>query len=286
MFDWTTIYIVAAVVVLTALAVAVAVPAQKRLKTAGSGDPYVEGLKALVRGDKAGAFRLLQQSVRSGKAPVDAYVRLGELLRENGDAEKALQIHRSLTVKTDLGRQQKIELFMNIALDYSKLGHSEQAVKVLETSVKNMGIKDPEVFKLLARENHILGRTEDAYSNLKVLKKTGALGERELSLYLCTVGEKKADEDNPRDAKKLVQRALKHDPENGFALMTLGNLEEKLGNEKAAVDNWCRAAMVSPELSSEALVNLERVMFQHGTFGDIEKIYRLFEKPLFVCRKN
>jgi lipopolysaccharide biosynthesis regulator YciM len=56
--------------------------------------------------------------------------------------------------------------------------------------------------------------------------------------------------------------------------MTLGNLEEKLGNEEAAVDNWRRAAMVSHELSADALINLQRVMFQRGTFGDIEKIYR------------
>lgn len=274
MFDWTTVYIVAAVVILTGFAVAVAVSAQKRSKTSGPDNPYVEGLKALVRGDKTGAFSLLQQSVRSGKAPVDAYIRLGELLRDNGDAEKALQIHRSLTVKTDLAREQKIELFVNIALDYSRLGHSEQAIKVLETAVKNMGLKAPDVFKQLAKENHILGRTEEAYRNLKVLKKSGNMGERELALYLCTVGEKKAEEDNPREAKKLVQRALKHDPDNGFALMTLGNLEDKLGNEQAAVDSWRRAAMASQELSSDALINLERVMFQRGTFGDIEKIYR------------
>lgn len=274
MFDWTTVYIVAAVLLVTAIAVAAAVAAQKRAATGRSRDPYVEGLIALVRGDRDSAFSLLQRAVRGGRAPVDAYVRVGELLRENGDAGKALQIHKSLTVKPDLDRGQKIELFTNIAMDYSAMGQSAQAVKVLETAVKTMGLKDPAIYELLARENHILGRSDDAYRYLKEMKKSGVLGERELSLYLCTAGEKKADENDLKEARKLVQRALRHDPSNGYAYLTLGNIEEKLGNDDAAVGNWRKAANSEPELSAAALTNLERVLFQSGTFGDIEKIYR------------
>ena len=38
--------------------------------------------------------------------------------RERGEAAKALQIHKSLTVKTDLGTEEKTRLFCQIAEDY------------------------------------------------------------------------------------------------------------------------------------------------------------------------
>ena len=163
MLDTTTIYIVAGVIVVAAFAVFYTAARRGSGREKRAGDPYVWGLKALVDGQRTDAFKYLQQSIKTGRAPTDAYIRLGRLLREDGDPSKALQIHRNLTVKTDLTREEKIELFVNVAQDYSKLGNPGQAVEVLETAVKRMGLKDTEVFKMLAKECHILGKSEEAY---------------------------------------------------------------------------------------------------------------------------
>lgn len=274
--DSTTTYMIAAIVVVAAFAIALTVTIRSGRSRARAGrqDWYVEGLKLLLDGNRSAAFTSLQKSVKSGKAPTDAYIRLGTLLRENGDPGKALQMHRGLTVKSDLTRREKVELFINIALDYSAQGHASQAAAVLETAVQNMGLKDPEVYRLLAREYHVLGNTENSYRYLKEMKRQDALGERELSLYLCTGGEALVEKGELKEAKKLYQRALKHDPDDPVALLGLGNLEEKLGDENEALPRWKSAAMKSPELSSEALKKIEHVMFNRGTFGDIEKIYR------------
>lgn len=274
--DSTTTYMIAAIVVVAAFAIALTVTIRggRNRARARRQDSYVEGLKQLLDGDRSGAFTSLQKSIKSGKAPTDAYIRLGALLRENGDPGKALQMHRSLTVKSDLTRREKLELFVNIALDYSAQGNASQATSVLETAVQSMGLKDPEVYRLLAREYNVLGNTENSYRYLKEMKRHGALGERELSLYLCTAGDAASEKGDLKEAKKLFQRALKHDPDDAVALLALGNLEEKLGNENDALPQWKSAAMKSPELSSEALKKIEHVMFNRGTFGDIEKIYR------------
>ena len=274
MLDTTTIYIVAGVIVVAAFAVFYTAARRGSGREKRAGDPYVWGLKALVDGQRADAFKYLQQSIKTGKAPTDAYIRLGRLLREDGDPAKALQIHRNLTVKTDLTREEKIELFVNIAQDYSKLSNPGQAVEVLETAVKRMGLKDTEVFKMLAKESHILGKPEEAYRYLKEVKRLGAIGDRELALYLCTAGEQKAEEADLKESRKLLQRALKHDENSASTRLAMGNLEEKIDNENEALAHWKKAALLSPELSAEALRNIERVMFRRGTFGDIEAVYR------------
>src|SRR5262245_25971346 len=64
-------------------------------------DPYIEGLQLLIDGKKPEAFARLQKAILAGGAPADAFVRIGRMLREDGDAAKALQIHKSLTVKAD-----------------------------------------------------------------------------------------------------------------------------------------------------------------------------------------
>jgi lipopolysaccharide biosynthesis regulator YciM len=274
-FDSTTTYIVAAAVVVAVFALSLVATLRVRGGRRGrSDDPYVRGLKLLLQGDRDAAYTSLQKSLRSGKAPTDAYIRLGAMLRENGDPGKALQMHRSLTVKTDLTKQEKVELFVNIAKDYSALGNAAQAATVLETAVKSMGLRDPDVLRLLAKEYHVIGKTDDAYRLLKEMKRSGGVGERELSLYLCTAGERRTEDGDLREARKFFQRALKHKPDNSTALRALGDLEEKLGNEDEALRHWRKAAMASPELSAEALKNIERVMFQRGTFGEIEQVYR------------
>lgn len=273
-FDSTTLYIVAAVAVVLIFALSTAAVMRGRVGRERADDPYVAGLKAIIDGDRNGAYSSLQKSVKTGKAPTDAYVRLGRFLRDNGNPDKALQIHRSLTVKPNLTRREKIELFVNIAQDYSQLGNSGQAIRVLESAVSSMGLKDPEVFRLLAKEYNLVGKTEDAYRCLKEMKRAGTIGERELSLYLSTAGERLAEDGDLKEARKLLQQALKHDSENPVARLTAGNVEDKLGNEEGALDHWKEAALSSPELSVEALKNLERVMFQRGTFGDIERVYR------------
>jgi len=270
----TILYIVAAVIVVAVFAISLAA-ARRRIRPSKLRiDPYVGALRSLVDGDREKAFSSFQQSIKSGKAPTDAYIRLGRLLRENGDPNKALQIHKNLTVKPDLTRSEKVELFVNIAQDYSKLGNSAQAVNVLETAIKQLGLREAAVYGMLSKEYHMLGKPADAYRCLKEMRRTDAVGERELSLYLCTAGERKAEASDLKEARKLFQRALKHDPKCATACYWLGNLEEKLGNENGALEQWKKAALISPELSAEALKNLERMMFQRGTFGDIERVYR------------
>ena len=236
-------------------------------------NPYIEALKLLVEGHEEGAFAKLQEAVRMGSAPTDAYIKLGNLLRERGQASKALQIHQSLTVKADLTRSEQSELYQSLAEDHARLGSSERSVKVLETAVRKLHAKDPAIFKTLARHYHVLGLHDKAYHVLKDAKKLGSLGERELALYLTSTAEAMVDEGRPKDARKVLQRALRHDPDCVPCLHVLGNIAAQADELDDAIKHWRRVAVLSPELASSVLTKLEVTLFERGRFSEIEKIY-------------
>ena len=237
-------------------------------------NPYVDGLTRLIDGDSAGAFEKLEQSVRSGYAPADAYIRLGRMLRERGDATRALQIHKSLTVRDDLTRGEKLQLFLDMAEDYSALDRSDQAVNVLDTAARRMGMKEPRVFRILARESQRLGRTEESYNYMKEWKKAGGVGDRELALFLASAGSALVDDGGEREGRRLLERALKHDPECAPALMSVGDASELAGRMDDAILRWREAVQLSAELAPVVLRRLERATFQTGSFSDMERVYR------------
>ena len=136
-----------------------------------SQDAYVAALRLMIDGQPDEALRSLQAAVKGGKAPTDAYIRLGNLLRERGDASRAAQIHQSLTVKDNLARDEKVELFLSLAEDYAALGKSDKSVKTLESAVKSLGIRDPRVFVKIAKHYHVVGDSEKAYEALKEARK-------------------------------------------------------------------------------------------------------------------
>ncbi|MDH3217041.1 MAG: tetratricopeptide repeat protein [Candidatus Krumholzibacteria bacterium] len=265
-------YVIIGAVLVLVIAGAVVVIRRKRgTKTAT--DPYVEALKLMVDGHADGAFLKLQEAVKEGGAPTDAYIRLGNLLRNRGEASKALQIHQSLTVKANLSKPEKIELYLSLAEDHAKLGNSERSVKVLETAIRNLNIKDADVSLTLAKHHHLLGASDRAYEALKDAAKLGGIGDRELALYMTSSAEEMVEKGELKDARKLLQRALRHDAGCAPGLLLLGNIAERSKNLADAIGHWKQVALISPQLAASALHKLESTLYEQGRFGDIEKIY-------------
>ncbi len=246
---------------------------RKKDQESSSQDHYVAALRQMIEGRREEAFRSLQTAVKTARAPTDAYIRLGNLLRERGDVSRATQIHQSLTVKDNLTKDEKLELYLGLAEDYAALGRSEKSVKTLEMAVKSLSVKDPRVFIKIAHHYHVVGQSETAYEALREAKKLGGVSERELALYLNTAAEKLVEQQDVREAKKVLQRALKHDPDCAPALVLLGDIAFKMDDVDEAIEKWRRSAVLSPQLAETALRKLEKVLFQKGRFGDVEDVY-------------
>lgn len=265
------IIILAAIVVVTVL---VLVSILGRRKQRPLSDPYIESLQLLIERDQSGAFAKLQEAVKASNAPTDAYLRLGQLLRERGDAARALQIHQSLTVKSNLTRQEKQSLFLNLAEDYDRLKKPERAVKLLESISKQVHTKDPAIHFALVKHYTQMERIDTAYDHLKILKQLHAIDDRKIALYLSTCGEKLLQRGDSKAARKTLQKALKHDPACASALLISGTIDAQNDDIDSAIRKWTEAARGSQELSGKALEKLEEKLFEKGHFSEIERIYK------------
>ena len=82
---------------------------------------YTKALNAIIQGDKKIALKHLKDVVKQDTNHIDAYLQLGNILREEGNIEAAVKIHRSLTMRPNLQKEALRQIHKSLALDYHKL---------------------------------------------------------------------------------------------------------------------------------------------------------------------
>jgi lipopolysaccharide biosynthesis regulator YciM len=241
---------------------------------------YVRGLNHLIAGEEEAAYRELVLAARSGLEDLDLYLRLGDLLRERGKPGQALQMHLGLTVKPDLGKVERTRVLRSLAEDYASMGRSNSCVETLEELVR-LESEDPEVRQRLAGEYFKQGEISKAFRTLKQMgRRTGHPGDRELASFLAAAAEKvlgdpaSAGENQVKEARRLLGRALRLDPSCPPALRLQGELAEREGDLNAVIRSWVRLVVEEPELGTRIYRRLEKLLFDRGRFGELGRIYR------------
>ena len=70
----------------------------------------------MVRADKTKAVSLLRDVVKKDSDHVDAYLQLGNILRDS-NPQQAVKIHQTLTVRTNLSIEIQEDIHKALALD-------------------------------------------------------------------------------------------------------------------------------------------------------------------------
>ena len=89
---------------------------------------YAEGLDMLVSGKRIAAYKNFKSIINEDSNNIKAYLRLGQILREGGNAVKALKIHKSLLLRKKITVYEKIELYKNIAMNYYELDNFDKSI--------------------------------------------------------------------------------------------------------------------------------------------------------------
>lgn len=107
------------------LIVTIAKPGTKR----DMGSVYTEGLDHLLRGNLQEAYRCFKTVISKDTDNISAYLKMGQTLREAKAYDKSLQIHESLLARPELSGYDRLDLYRNLALDYSATARHEKAVE-------------------------------------------------------------------------------------------------------------------------------------------------------------
>jgi len=235
--------------------------------------PYHLGLNALIAGDRDGAMKQLTQAVRDDPRNVDAYVKLGNILRERGQVRQAIQIHRELLVKRKLPTAVRNETIKNLARDLASAGRWREVLEHLATLPRSER-SDPFVLAMTRDAYEAAGDLAKAAQTHKDLLKGGpAEGQPSMGVYRAHLGLVGMSRGETRMAKGEFQAAVKEDPEAALAYAYLGDIAVLEEDTERAVAYWMRLISDKPNCAHVVFERLEKAYFEMGDFGRMMGIY-------------
>jgi lipopolysaccharide biosynthesis regulator YciM len=236
--------------------------------------PYTMGLSALIGGDRRGALRYLKEAVQLDSENLDAYVRMGDLLRESGEVQKALAVHRDLTVRPRLSDGDRVRILESLTRDYLAAGRFEEAGQSAER-LRHIDRHNRFAFRALREVAEAL---KDWPRAIQVAVERAKIDpqrdKRGLARYHGFVGSRQLAEGSDKEARQRFEEALKLDPECLLALLYLGDMDAAAGHVDKAVAHWRGLALKAPDRAGLVFDRVERAYFEMGQFGEVIALYR------------
>jgi len=230
---------------------------------------YVEALRNLLDGKQEAAFTKLRQVVAEDTTNIDAYLRLGQILREHNRADRALQVHKDLTLRFGLTKADKASILQQLASDYltlNELTTAEAALKELVSLDPHNHWAHTNRLKLLEKA----GQWEEAYEAAEhVLKIEGNKSRKPLARYKHNSGERLFKAREYHKARVLYKEAIGLDPTFVPAYVAVGDAYYEEQRFEDAVGFWLRLVEAVPEQAHEVIERLKDTLFILGRFGDI-----------------
>ena len=188
---------------------------------------YAEGLDMLVSGKRIAAYKNFKSIINEDSNNIKAYLRLGQILREGGNAIKALKIHKSLMLRKKITTYEKIELHKNMALNYYELDNFDKSIFEAE-KILNIE-KDNEwaiyhLINLYKKNNDWMKATEylKSYFNTK-----GNRDNHKLALYKIQHARIEIENNNFEEARNIINIALNLEDDLAIAYSYLGKTYSK-----------------------------------------------------------
>ena len=210
---------------------------------------YMDALNAMLLADKRKAIALLSNIVKKDSEHINAYLQLGNLIRED-DPDRAIKIHQMLTVRQKLQKDTKIEI---LKLDKSNIWACSFLLMIAEKT------EDWDYAELRAK-------------NLQKLK--GFDEKINLSRYTMQKGIDFLKNNNLNEADSLFRKAINDSPSYGLPYKYLGDIKHLNRDLVKAVENWERYIDLSPQENYKVFDRIETALFDLGRYSEVEKFYR------------
>ncbi|MBU1937316.1 tetratricopeptide repeat protein, partial [bacterium] len=200
--------------------------------------PYTEALHALLIGDQPHALQKLKQTVQGDTNNIDAYIRLGNLHIEMNDYARALKIHRMLTLRVDLTKAQRVEVYRALARDYTVMKDFPRALESLD-QILQLSKNDVEALKakqaLLEKQKNWAAAFETAK---KLQSIDGAVSFRRLAILKVQEALHLAEKGKEREGRLRLREAVRLDGTYPAPFLYWGNSYIREGRIEDAVNTW------------------------------------------------
>ena len=247
----------------------------KRIKTKESEkNNYIQALEFLIDGNYQRAIQKFKETVREDSENIEAYLRLGDLLRERGYTHNALKIHKDLTLRSNLKKASLLRIQRSLILDYEAINDFESAINLAKQLLTSGNENIQELIQKLVSFYEIKGNWSEAYdASTKYFKKDLASLNKKMALYLVFQGLDLSRDDKPREARIKFREALKLDSHCSAAYYYLGKSYRQNNRLAEAITQWEKLCEIMPSKAHLVFVDLERAWFESGNFSEAERLY-------------
>ncbi|MFQ5628331.1 MAG: tetratricopeptide repeat protein, partial [bacterium] len=234
---------------------------------------YAAGLNYLVSGDSALALDKLKDAVRKDTENLDAYIKIGDILRESGQVDQAIKVHRDLTARTSLGLAQQLLILRSLEADFEVKEAYDSALKVIE---KIYELKKDDLW---AREKELQiheskkdwEKAEAVYR--KLAKQKNKSDDAKVASYRVEVGRQCMKMQKAKEAREAFRQAIKIDESYFPAYSELSENYLQENRPDDAVDVLKKFVQANPDDAAKAFARIRELLFTIGEFGEIENVY-------------
>ena len=240
---------------------------------------YTHALNAMVRGDTRTALKHLRDVVKQDTNHIDAYLQMGDILREEDNAQAAIKINQSLTVRPNLNNEIKRDIHQSLARDFMQIGQLNKAQREAELVLK-LDRKSIWANEFLLNIFEKQRNWDQATQITKSIQKlTQSKDPNQIARFLVYQGMDKLEKGRQKEAEAQFQKAVKTAPEFGLPFLRLGDLYAENRDLVKAIENWEKFAILNPEDGQQIYSKIESALFDLGRFSEVEKFYeRILDK--------
>lgn len=193
---------------------------------------FLTTIRYLLANRKKEALDEMKRALELSPDSLDINLLCGNLLRQQGEVEKAINLHRSLIARKSITENTKIKALTELAIDYDKGGFFERAIATYQ-DVLAINPDQKSAMQALCRLYENVQDWEKAYDFRFVLSKTGEYDFSKTLSHLLTEWARSLLQRNEKEqALSKLDEGLKHAPTISAKLLLLqihldaGNSEE------------------------------------------------------------
>jgi len=229
---------------------------------------YIEGLKALLRGQDELAFTRLKETVSADTNNIDAYILLGNIFRRKKKPEQALQVHRDLTYRSGLSPSEKKEVLTALYNDLMEMRDESSAMKAI-TEIIKLFPNDRFAMKSLMQFHEKSGEWKEAALIRKKLNKLeGGDSQKMLALYKVFEGYDLSEQGDRHRARIFFKEAIHLDKNCMAAYVAIGDSYYDEQRLEDALGYWTKPIAIRPCEGHIVFERLKKGFFEVGRYGD------------------
>jgi lipopolysaccharide biosynthesis regulator YciM len=234
---------------------------------------YLEALKYMTEGESRRAIEKFKESIRYDSSNVDAYIKLGMILRNEGLYNNVIRILKDLLLRADIREDDLIEIKRNLALTYWQAKNYEKAETYFNELIEKKNLYDWAALYLI-KICEMKKEWEKASNLLKesTMAKSEQ-GKSKLALYKILQGEEIVQNGDEKTARICFKDALKFNPKCSAAYLYLGDSYLRENRLNDALEKWTDLCKKIPDKAYLAFERLEKALYETGKFSKIEELY-------------